>query len=315
MVLHKYVVVDESGNSYKYLFGSLNEAEDFAKRWSSELSRSEIMTFVLHVPATAQPRIQHADDVNQFAGEDWRVAKAYYKGRAMAKDRFKRKLIVTHEPRKAKEEARAAALKATAAEAREKREQECRAQRQAAQQASAAAMAKRRAENEAWAAKSDSTLISEARNYAKITGDTSKTDSERFKAKTQVEVRLRELTNRGRMDVQSISSELSMIAMGREPDIPPILTAPPELAADVLGTGMMGLTPTQAAKPKRKPAARTTKKPKVKKTAAAKPKKTAKPKAKKTAATPKLTAAQREYLAINGFVMVKRGGKYVRITG
>lgn len=32
-------------------------------------------------------------------------------------------------------------------------------------------------------------------------------------------------------------------------------------------------------------------------------------------ATPKLTASQREYLAINGFVMVKRGGKYVRITG
>ncbi len=62
------------------------------------------------------------------------------------------------------------------------------------------------------------------------------------------------------------------------------------------------LKPT-ARKPKTKPAAtpKTTKK-------------TAKPKAKKTAATPKLTAAQREYLAIQGFVMVKRGGKYVKIT-
>ena len=32
-------------------------------------------------------------------------------------------------------------------------------------------------------------------------------------------------------------------------------------------------------------------------------------------ATPKLTASQKEYLAVQGFVMVKRGGKYVRITG
>ena len=111
------------------------------------------------------------------------------------------------------------------------------------------------------------------------------------------------------------------------PTTPPILAAPPELAADVLGAGM-GLPPTAA--PGRKPAARTTRKPpakpkavpkarKPKKTAAAKTRKTtkkaAKPKAKKTAATPKLTASQREYLAIQGFVMVKRGGKYVRITG
>ena len=99
------------------------------------------------------------------------------------------------------------------------------------------------------------------------------------------------------------------------PDMPSILTAPPELAADVLGTGPMGLPPTTA--PKHKPAARTTK-PKAKKTPAAQPrkttKKTAKPKTKKTAAAPKLTASQREYLAIQGFVMVKRGGKYVRIT-
>ena len=80
-----------------------------------------------------------------------------------------------------------------------------------------------------------------------------------------------------------------------------------------------------AAKPKKQPAKpKTTKKPaapkarKPKKTTAAKTrkttKKTAKPKAKKTT-TPKLTASQREYLAIHGFVMVKRGGKYVRITG
>ena len=100
------------------------------------------------------------------------------------------------------------------------------------------------------------------------------------------------------------------------PSVPPILTAPPELAVDVLGGGM-GLTPTPAAKPKRKSAAKPKKQPK--KTAAAKTrktaKKTAKPKAKKTAATPKLTPSQREYLAIQGFVMVKRGGKYVRITG
>ena len=93
------------------------------------------------------------------------------------------------------------------------------------------------------------------------------------------------------------------------PSVPPILTAPPELAADVLGAGM-GLPPTQATKPKRKPAARTAKK-QPKKTAAAKTRKTT----KKTTTTPKLTASQREYLAINGFVMVKRGGKYVRITG
>ena len=101
------------------------------------------------------------------------------------------------------------------------------------------------------------------------------------------------------------------------PDMPPALIAPAELAADVLGTGPMGLTPAPAT-PKRKPAARTTK-PKAKKTPAAKTrkptKKAATPKAKKTAATPKLTASQREYLAIQGFVMVKRGGKYVRITG
>ena len=102
------------------------------------------------------------------------------------------------------------------------------------------------------------------------------------------------------------------------PMVPPILMAPPELTADLLGGGM-GLTPTQAPEPK--PAARTAKK-QPKKTAAAKTKKTtkkakptaAKPKAKKTAATPKLTPSQQEYLAIQGFVMVKRGGKYVRIT-
>ena len=129
------------------------------------------------------------------------------------------------------------------------------------------------------------------------------------------------------------------------PPVPPILTAPPELAADVIGGGI-GRTPTPAApKRKPKPAARTTRKPKAKKpvkpapdlppiltappelaadvlgggmglTPTAAPKrKPAKPKAKKTAATPKLTPAQREYLAINGFVRVKRGGKYVTVTG
>ena len=71
--------------------------------------------------------------------------------------------------------------------------------------------------------------------------------------------------------------------------------------------------------PKRTPAARTTTK-QPKKTAAAKTRKTtkkpAKPKTKKTTTTtPKLTPSQRKYLAINGFVMVKRGGKYVRVTG
>jgi hypothetical protein len=84
----------------------------------------------------------------------------------------------------------------------------------------------------------------------------------------------------------------------------------PELTADILGTGPMGLTPAPATKPKRKPkktAAKPAKKPKT-------TKKPAKP-AKKTAAAPKLTAAQREHLAIQGFVMVKRGGKYVKITG
>ena len=102
------------------------------------------------------------------------------------------------------------------------------------------------------------------------------------------------------------------------PSVPPILAAPPELAADVLGGGT-GLTPTQAPKPKaKKTATRTAKKP-PKKTTAAKTKKTtkttaAKPKTKKTAATTKLTPSQRAYLAINGFVMVKRGGKYVKIT-
>ena len=69
-----------------------------------------------------------------------------------------------------------------------------------------------------------------------------------------------------------------------------------------------------AAKPKKQPAKpKTTKKPaapkarKPKKTAAAKP-------AKKPKKPAKLTASQREYLAIQGFVMVKRGGKYVKIT-
>ena len=57
------------------------------------------------------------------------------------------------------------------------------------------------------------------------------------------------------------------------------------------------------------PAARTTRKKPV--AAAPKP---AKPKAKKPAAGTKLTPAQQEYLAINGFVRVKRGGKYVTIT-
>jgi hypothetical protein len=59
-------------------------------------------------------------------------------------------------------------------------------------------------------------------------------------------------------------------------------------------------TPAQAIHPATK-TRKTTKKP-------------AKPKAKKTAAAQKLTAAQREHLAIQGFVMVKRGGKYVKIT-
>jgi hypothetical protein len=119
------------------------------------------------------------------------------------------------------------------------------------------------------------------------------------------------------------------VARKPAPDLPPALTAPPELTADVLGTGPMGQPPMAA--PKHKPAARTTRKQpakptptavpkarKPKKTPAAKPrkttKKTAKPKAKKTAAAPKLTAAQREHLAIQGFVMVRRGGKYVKIT-
>ena len=74
------------------------------------------------------------------------------------------------------------------------------------------------------------------------------------------------------------------VARKPAPNLPPALTAPPELAADVLGTGPMGLPPTAA--PKRKPAARTTK-PKAKKTPAAKTrkptKKPAKPKAKKPA--------------------------------
>jgi hypothetical protein len=85
------------------------------------------------------------------------------------------------------------------------------------------------------------------------------------------------------------------------PNLPPALTAPPELTADILGTGPMGLTPAPATKPKRKPK-KTAAKP------AKKPKTTKKP-------APKLTAAQREHLAIQGFVMVKRGGKYVKITG
>jgi hypothetical protein len=41
------------------------------------------------------------------------------------------------------------------------------------------------------------------------------------------------------------------VAPGRKPapapNLPPILTAPPELTADVFGTGPMGLTPTPAA--------------------------------------------------------------------
>ena len=66
----------------------------------------------------------------------------------------------------------------------------------------------------------------------------------------------------------------------------------------------------KAAKPKKQPAKPKPKAvPKARKTT----KKPAKPKAKKTT-TPKLTASQREYLAIQGFVMVKRGGKYIRIT-
>jgi len=90
------------------------------------------------------------------------------------------------------------------------------------------------------------------------------------------------------------------------PDTPSILAAPPELAADVLATTGLGRGEEAALhaserrgelrreadwqaeqKPKRKPK----KKP-----------------------APKLTASQKEYLAIHGFVMVKRGGKYVKIT-
>ena len=108
------------------------------------------------------------------------------------------------------------------------------------------------------------------------------------------------------------------------PSVPPILAAPPELAADVLGAEEAALHASERRgelrretrwQAEQKPAAKPKRKPATKKPAAAKPKKPAKPKAKKTAATPKLTPAQREYLAINGFVMVKRGGKYVRITG
>ena len=346
---YTYVVVTEGGNSDKHLYKSLSKAEDFAKWWSSELSRSEITTFVLHIPPPAQPRIHHADDVNQFTGEDWRVAKAYYKGKPMAKGRFKRWGIYAHEPRKAKEEARAAAIKATAAEFRKEQELEYQAQRQAAQKEAAAAMAKQKAENKAWDAKSDSTLISEAKKHAKIMGDATKSDPERYRAKTQVEKRLRELaTQRGR-DVSSLVRELSSTAAPKRkaaakpvpaaaakpprtpaPTIPTILTPAPAAASDMasvpvrLGGGGIapipgvgaGVAPAKkrrqpAAKPAAKPRARAAAPPakKAKKTAA---KPAAKSKAKKPA--PELTAAQKKRLAAKGSITIKRGGKFVTVT-
>ena len=129
MTQYQYVVVDEFAR--KYLYHSQDEAEKVAKQHSSELSRSDISVFVLHIPVLVQPKIHHADDVNQFAGERWQVANVYYKGRAsrIGRKRFKTWEITKHTPTKPREDA----LKAAAESHKEQELQEYRALIQAQQ--------------------------------------------------------------------------------------------------------------------------------------------------------------------------------------
>ena len=87
MTPYKYVAMDEFG--FKQLYNELEQAEEYARKMSIEYARSDICVFVMHIPPYAQPSIMTANDVNQFVGESWQVAKSYYHGQADADGRFK----------------------------------------------------------------------------------------------------------------------------------------------------------------------------------------------------------------------------------